>query len=348
MRKLMLDQTWNHENDYIKPLHFPSGKLSKTFYFSVKNPSNFHFGILGEVTRAPGDITEVIHAVDRHFREAANGFEDIHHVAKDFCHKLDESFQGVELSFQLWAMHEALDHIPVISMGMPSMKLITKTLEDVVMTFDAESQKSNNYKCASVPIAQTQYLIFTTDTCCLPKLDTPYESSEETKLESIFNLSSHLYETIIRDRDSHPDSDDEVCIVIMDLHDYTVTSESTFYGLEQCETQIDSLLRTIPSTYDPFAVKLILSELLMNAHKHGNSEDHNLPIKVIVSISEDELALEVLDMSIRMEDIPIKTDINPDNILDEHGRGLYLVNAFSDKLTIDNNSVVSRIKKQKK
>ncbi len=341
MRKLMLDQIWNYEKGYIKPLHFPSGNSSKTFYFSAKNPSHFHFGILGEVTRAPGDIAEVIHAVDKYFREATNGFEDIHHVAKEFCHKLDESHLGIELSFQLWAMHEALDHIPVISMGMPSIKMITKNLEDVVMTFDSESHQKNSYK---VPIAQTQYLIFTTDTSRLPNIETHYKSSRDTKLASIFNLSDHLYETLNRERDGQQDSKDEVFTVLMDLHDYTVTSESTFYGLNQCETQIDTLLSTIPSTYDPFAVKLILSELLMNAYKHGNNEDPNLPIKVIISINDDELVMEVLDMRIRMDDIPIKTDINPDNILDEHGRGLFLVNAFSDKLTIDNNSVVSRIK----
>ena len=347
MRKLMLDQTWNHEKGYIKPLHFPSGKLSKTFYFSAKNPSNFHFGILGEVTQADGDITEVIHAVDRHFREATKDFDDIHHVVKSLCHRLDESHQGIDLSFQLWAMHEALDHIPVISIGVPALKVITKTLEDVVMTFDADPHQSNNFKCASVPIAQTQYLIFTTDTNCLPKIDAHDDSSEDSKLASIFNLSDHFYETMNRDRDNLLESQNEVFTVLMDLHDYAVTNESTFYGLKQCEMQIDTLLNTIPSNYDPFAVKLILSELLMNAYKHGNNEDQNLPIKVIVSISEDELALEVLDMSIRMDDIPIKTDIDPDTILDEHGRGLYLVNAFSDKLTIDYNSVVSRIKKQK-
>ncbi len=345
MRKLMLDQTWNHEKGYIKPLHFSSGKLSNTFYFSEKNPSDFHFGILGKVIHAPGDITDVIHAMDRHFREAASNFDDIHKVAKDFHHKLNEGFIGIELSFQLWAMHEALDHIPVISMGMPAMNLITKNLEEVVMTFDAASHQSNNFKCASVPIAQSQYLIFTTDTCCLPKLDALDDTSKGAKLSSIFNLSTHLYETMNRNRDA---SKDEFFTVLMDLHDYTVTSELTFYGLEHCETQIDTLLSTIPSTYDPFAVKLILSELLMNAYKHGNNEDPNLPIKVIISINDDELVVEVLDMHIRMDDIPIKTDINPDNILDEHGRGLFLVNAFSDKLTIDNNSVVSRIKNKKK
>jgi serine/threonine-protein kinase RsbW len=355
IRKLMLDQTWNHEKGYIKPLHFPSGKLSKTFYFSAKNQSNIQFGILGEVTQASGDLTEVMHTVDRTFRDAASEFDDIHRVAKALYQKLDESHQGVGLSFQLWAKHKSLDHIPVISMGEPAMKVINKTFEEVVITFDTEpyiSQNKSNFKCALVPLDQTQYLILSTDTCYLPELSAQIDSNENSILDSIFELSKHIDETIRQKRDRQPVSNGdvsngEVSMVLMDLHDYTVTCELTLYGLEQCESHIETILRSIPSTFDPFTIKLILSELLMNAYKHGNGVDQALPIKVIVSVCDDELVIEVMDMSIRKTDIYVKTDINPDQILDEHGRGLFLVNAFSDKLTFDNNSVVSRIKSNK-
>lgn len=335
MRKMMLDQTWNHEKGYVKLLHYPSSELSKTFYLTAKNQSDFHLGILGELTQTTGNVTDVIRTVEKHFREVVHSFNDVNQIVEALCSNLDALQNNIKISFHLWARHKDLDYIPVISMGMPEM---------IVIPFDAEPYQSPNVKnqhlkCTFVPLALTKSLIFTTQASCLPKFT--------SKHESIFELSRHINDSLCQERRNDPDSNKEVSILLLDLHDFTVTSESTLYGNENFEKHIETIMSTINKVHNPFAIKLILSELLMNAFKHGNCVNCDLPIKVIVGINEEELVLEVMDMNIRMDEIPIKTDISCEDLLEENGRGLFLVNAFSDQFTIDNNSVISRIKCKK-
>lgn len=336
MRRLMLNQTWNHEQGYVKLLHFPSSEVSKTFYFTATNRFNLHLGILGELKHSTSDVTDVICTIEGHFREAVHSFNEVNQIVEAFTNHLDALYNDIKLSFHIWARHKDLDYIPVITMGTPEMKLLSRDLDDIVTTLDYVPQKKSNITCTFVPIAQTKTLVFATNASCLPKFT--------SKHKSIFELSKHISDGITRKPQG---SNSEVCILMLDLHDFTVTSESTFYGIENFDYQIESIMSTINKTYDPFAIRLILSELLMNAYKHGNCVNQDLPIKVIVGSNDDELVLEVMDMNIRTDEITIKTDITSENLLEEHGRGLFLVNSFSDQFTIDSNSVISRIKSKK-
>lgn len=83
-----------------------------------------------------------------------------------------------------------------------------------------------------------------------------------------------------------------------------------------------------------FIIKLVLSELVINCVKHGNKNNTNKLIYIKLDIYDDRIIISVQD-----EGKGIKYNNNPDT-LSESGRGLMLVKGLTDKMIIDNNTVI--------
>lgn len=55
-----------------------------------------------------------------------------------------------------------------------------------------------------------------------------------------------------------------------------------------------------------------------------------------------KLTLTVTDCGIGLGNLEINKEINEDNILDESGRGLYIINCYSDEVEFKNNSLIMK------
>lgn len=84
-----------------------------------------------------------------------------------------------------------------------------------------------------------------------------------------------------------------------------------------------------------FDIRLILNELLLNCHKHGNKEDCSKSINLNLEIFDSKVIIEVEDEG--KEDWK-RPEYNCKD-MKASGRGLLLVEKLSDDLKIDRNKI---------
>ena len=115
-----------------------------------------------------------------------------------------------------------------------------------------------------------------------------------------------------------------------------------FYGIEDINNKIDKIIENLNLNNQHFEIKLIISEALNNAFIHGNKSDKNKPIDVKWNIYENNLTLTVTDCGTGIEGLEIKKAINNSNVLDENGRGLYIISCYTDDMEFKGNSIIMK------
>jgi serine/threonine-protein kinase RsbW len=117
--------------------------------------------------------------------------------------------------------------------------------------------------------------------------------------------------------------------------------EVVLFGLDHHQGLIDGIIRDLGPEVEQvaFDVKLILAEAVTNAYFHGNGEDCTKPIYIRYSLDGSHLNLQVEDTGGKSgyRDIPL--DIDESRLLDEGGRGLYLIRSFSDHVEMVDNTI---------
>lgn len=338
VRRLMLDQPWIHDNFYVKPLQFPSDDGMRTFYFTAQSKLGSHFGILGELMQTTIEPTKVFESVHTFFNEAISEHTVDVQIFEALCKKLDASFNGISISFQMWSRHKDTPYVSVISMGMHMLRFVTKDYREVKLpntTNAYESRKNVKYVRDEVRLHETQFMILATNSFTQPTfLNNP---------DSIFELSRQLNDYFTYKVNKNPSDWKEACVLLIDFNKFDQTHEFILFSYENFDFEIEEILKVMPPYHDQFAAKLILSELLMNAFKQGYSHD---PVKVIVGVNDIEMYIEVFDMTIHSETRSNKSPADYQYMLDEYDRGLFLVNTFSNDVYINNNSITSRIKRK--
>ncbi len=121
-----------------------------------------------------------------------------------------------------------------------------------------------------------------------------------------------------------------------------VNGEKTFYGIDNINDKLDSIMNALNLSKYIFEVKLIISEALTNAYIHGNDSDSNKPINVSWVINNDSLCIKVRDSGTnKKEKLDIKKDIDCD-ILSESGRGLFIISAYTDEVMFKDNEIIMK------
>ena len=113
--------------------------------------------------------------------------------------------------------------------------------------------------------------------------------------------------------------------------------ELELYGLNNYNEAIDEIINNLSITQDSFDIRMILTEAITNAYRHGNRCDCNKPIHIRYSVSNNMLHIQVEDCGTEVTADNLLKDINIENLLDEGGRGLYLIQCFSDRMVMKNN-----------
>ncbi|EHJ01796.1 ATP-binding region ATPase domain protein [Clostridium sp. DL-VIII] len=119
-------------------------------------------------------------------------------------------------------------------------------------------------------------------------------------------------------------------------------NEMIFYGLDNINNKLDELVETLNLKSQCFEIKLIVSEALNNSFVHGNKSDKNKPIYMKWELDEKKLILTVTDCGSGIENLESHKEINEDNILEESGRGLYIIRCYTDEVEFKDNSIIMK------
>lgn len=116
--------------------------------------------------------------------------------------------------------------------------------------------------------------------------------------------------------------------------------ELVLYGLDSINSKLDNIIETLNLKDQHFEIKLVMSEAVNNAFVHGNKSDKNKPIHVKWGMEENNFILTVTDCGTGIKDLEIIRGIDEKNVLDESGRGLFLINCYADEVKCVDNSII--------
>lgn len=119
-----------------------------------------------------------------------------------------------------------------------------------------------------------------------------------------------------------------------------IKGELVLYGLDNMNSKLDNIVENLNLQNQHFEIKLVISEAVNNAFVHGNNSDKNKPIHVKWEREEKNFTLTVTDCGIGIGNLEISKEINEDNILDESGRGLFIINCYADEVKCVDNSII--------
>ena len=112
---------------------------------------------------------------------------------------------------------------------------------------------------------------------------------------------------------------------------YTVSFQSTVQYLEKVESITSSIAREAgfdeSSTDD---LSIAITELFNNAIHHGNRGNEKKTVTLTYILHSKYLSISVLDQGDGFIPDNIKNPLDPENLLAESGRGIYLVKMLMD------------------
>ncbi|WBW95370.1 ATP-binding protein [Oceanirhabdus sp. W0125-5] len=112
------------------------------------------------------------------------------------------------------------------------------------------------------------------------------------------------------------------------------------YGLTKYKEIIDKIINELKAFNDGFEIKLILTEALTNALKHGNNGNRDKPIYLRYSYDDNKVVFEIEDSGDGFKNLTIPNELIDETTLNENGRGLFLINCIADKIESRNNVLI--------
>ncbi|AIQ48037.1 hypothetical protein R70723_20605 [Paenibacillus sp. FSL R7-0273] len=119
----------------------------------------------------------------------------------------------------------------------------------------------------------------------------------------------------------------------------TVHKEVRFWGLGHHLNIIEGIIEELALEQYAFDIRLILMEAVTNAYYHGNLSDCTKPITIRYMLDGDLLNLQIQDAGNGGHELVIPDRIGDDELLEDGGRGLYLIRCFSDSAELIHNTM---------
>lgn len=121
-----------------------------------------------------------------------------------------------------------------------------------------------------------------------------------------------------------------------------VKGKIVLYGLEKLDELLENIINCSNIKEQYFELKLIVVEAVNNAFVHGNKGDKNKPIFIDWKLKNNLFKVNVTDCGSGVEDVSVCRNISEDNILEESGRGLFLIRCFTDEVLFVGNSITMK------
>ena len=118
------------------------------------------------------------------------------------------------------------------------------------------------------------------------------------------------------------------------------SNEFILYGLSEHKQIIDKIIAELNAYQYNFDIRLILTEALTNAFKHGNNMNVNKPIYLRYFYNDTSVKFEISDSGTGFENVIIHEQLQDENLLCDGGRGLFLIKSLSDKIEFRKNTLI--------
>ncbi|MBZ0167190.1 MAG: ATP-binding protein [Candidatus Omnitrophica bacterium] len=106
---------------------------------------------------------------------------------------------------------------------------------------------------------------------------------------------------------------------------------------------IEQLSSEIQNNELLYNIKLCLEEALINAVKHGNQEDISLSVQVEVYCTAEEVYTVIADEGEGFDSSHIPDPTLPENVMQSHGRGIFIISKYSDQVEFLNSGRTIKI-----
>lgn len=116
-----------------------------------------------------------------------------------------------------------------------------------------------------------------------------------------------------------------------EIESLTITSDMA--SLILVESLIDDICQSQGVDEDNYGNILIaVTEAVNNAIQHGNANDTTKSVRLDVLFNEGEIQFKILDEGLGFDYKNLPDPTAPENIERENGRGIFLMEALSDKI----------------
>lgn len=117
-------------------------------------------------------------------------------------------------------------------------------------------------------------------------------------------------------------------------------NEYVLYGLTKYKEIIDKIINDLKVFHDHFDIRLILTEALTNAFNHGNNGNMNIPIHLRYTCDDIKIVFEIENSGTGFRNITIPDEVVDETLLNEGGRGLFLIKCIADKVELRNSTLI--------
>lgn len=118
------------------------------------------------------------------------------------------------------------------------------------------------------------------------------------------------------------------------------SNEFILYGLSGYKQIIDKIIQELNAYQHNFDIRLMLTEALTNAFKHGNNMNVNKPIYLKYFYNGTSVKFEIKDCGTGFENVIIDEQTQDENSLNDSGRGLFLIKNLADKIELRQNTCI--------
>lgn len=343
MQKILLSKkipTFDHI--MMRMIYMPSKTVSGDFYFFEKKNDHTVIGILGDVRGKGITAAMKISAFEVLFREMIHSSPSFESFAEILNCKVMQYFDDFYVAGILFMLDFKNKKITFLGAGINEFKIydqnkIGKTIKlrgpflgmFDQLPFDRISLNIEDY---------SRILLYSDGFEENIMCDSTYD--QLLSQGSIFDIKQDIKLALEDKTNSLRGLSDDSTMIIMDLNYEGKHGEYYFLGLSEISSKLKEILKDIQMDDYVFEIKLIITELLTNAYKYGNKRQNDLPIILRYTFYESSLFIEVTDLGLTKKQFEIKESIEDEMLLEESGRGLFLINQFAKCVTTNSNTVV--------
>jgi serine/threonine-protein kinase RsbW len=115
---------------------------------------------------------------------------------------------------------------------------------------------------------------------------------------------------------------------------YTIPSRLDALGrVEQIVQEIASLMGLSKDEHDNLAIAV--TEAVGNAIIHGNRKDPDKLVEVSTFVEADRVEVVVRDQGNGFNPAGLNNPLDPENLMKEHGRGIFILKNLMDEVSFD-------------
>lgn len=330
------------ENMLIETVYVPSKTVSGDFYFFEQKTDGTIIGIVGDIRGKGVTAAMNLSAFEVIFRETVLQVGNIEDMISMMNKKVAKHMNDVYIAVILFSLDSSSDNIDIMGAGINEFYVVDKDCmihHEMVKGPFLGMFEDLDFELIELPKHECRRLLFLTD-----GLEEQIESGvinvSHFVTKNLFDLANSCTNKLEKIANSLEGLHDDSSLVAIDFLNDGRSYEYVLSGISDYKIKVPEILMSINLPDKAFNIELVLMELLTNAYKYGNKRDPDLPIRLTISQYRHVLVLAVKDMGLTPKQLNIKQEIRDEELLEESGRGLFIVNQLSERIYVNDKSII--------